>query len=284
LPKNNRDHTVPKFLLRNFGETLHVFDKTNEGHFLRRYDEAPAWERGIESNAVGEFLKRLDYEGSRSIRNFVKNLGNPSDADRQTIALFSMVLAFRNQAFRNLLVRQIQSNYQHIVADPRLDEFRARLNRELANNTLVQKVLHEAPQWALLLYRMNWSVLVNKTRLPFWISDNPVTGYDYLFDTREHPNAFLNARGIMVHIPLSKDVQLVAADPAAYFKPKPVQEVSSVKDILHCNNIQVAAATRFIFASEDSTEIIKRMIHDETEHQFTNEYLESMQESFGQNE
>ena len=281
MPKKTRDHTVPKFLLRNFGETLHVFDKRNEGHFLTTYDKAPTWERGIETEAVGEYLKILDHEGSKAINNFLNDLRNVSESDRQTIALFSMVLAFRNQSFRNLLQKQVLNNYGRINSDPKLEEFHMRLNKQIANDTLGQKVLHEAPKWALLFYNMHWSVLVNRTQMPFWISDNPAVGYDIRYDSKEHPNAFLTAKGILVYVPLSKNIQLMTGDPTAYHKPDHVQEVTAVKDILHFNGVQVASSSRFIFSSEDMTDIIKRMIHDETDHQITNEYLGKLQQTFG---
>jgi hypothetical protein len=57
LTKPRRDHYVPLFLLKNFGESLYVFDKKTQSTKKMPFSSVPAWEVGLETRCFGPSLE-----------------------------------------------------------------------------------------------------------------------------------------------------------------------------------------------------------------------------------
>lgn len=260
MPK--RDHYNPLFLLKNFGESLFVFDKKTRSTKQMTYTSVPAWEKGLETEDVSGFLWRIDSECSRAIDKLARTM-NPvtlSDDERGLISLFAAVEMHRTKKYRDQIQTYLAGNPAEQVQLAEVINTRVDALRELANNAQARQILSRAREYAIKLFQMDWSGLKsNKPANPFWTSDNPVVAYDNLYSSKDQPGAFLDTRGIQIFFPLSPRFLLMMMTPK-YYRSVNVRPVKGQKEVWKANNVQFVNADRFIFASADPTKLAELII------------------------
>jgi len=108
-----------------------------------------------------------------------------------------------------------------------------------------------------ILLEMKWILLVNKTRRPFWSSDNPVTFYN----ADKKGGHGLTSSGVQIYFPLSSKHCLIICDPRLYSPLPSLNEVDNSNiDFQRC--LQVNNANHFIFSREKEFLMAHNMINE----------------------
>ena len=98
--------------------------------------------------------------------------------------------------------------------------------RQMQVNVLVRN----GPKFAGYLARLKWVLTINRSTMPYWTSDNPITRYN------PHPedlksNLGLGDRGIQVFFPLSPTRSLCLCDPEEYAALPEVWTTNDVQNV-----------------------------------------------------
>jgi hypothetical protein len=227
------------------------------------YTSVPAWEKGLETEDVSEFLWRIDSECSPAIDKLARTM-NPtalSEDERGLISLFAAVEMLRTKKFRDQLQAYLARNPAEQVGLAEVINTTVKNDlRELANNAQARRILGNAREYAIKLFQMDWSGLKSdKPANPFWTSDNPVVPYDNLYSSKGQPGAFLDTRGIQIFFPISPKFLLLMLTPG-YYRSVNVRPVKGREEVWKANNGQLVNADRFIFASADPTKLAELII------------------------
>ena len=106
-------------------------------------------------------------------------------------------------------------------------------------------------EYAKYLWNKEWVVLVNKTKIPLWTSDNPISFYNTF--GRSGYNMGIFSPGIEIRFPLSSELLLFSYDPNTH-PPILNKNKMSEDDVLLSNNTQIRTSTRFIYSAANSFE------------------------------
>jgi len=118
-------------------------------------------------------------------------------------------------------------------------------------------VSYSVLQVGWLLYSSHWTLLINKTSLPFWTSDNPVALYNPIDYSNKSGIGFA-VRGIQIHLPINSELLLLVLDPTSY-NLSAVKIIKKPEQITDENEIQLYNATRFVISSDADFSLAKRM-------------------------
>lgn len=113
------------------------------------------------------------------------------------------------------------------------------------------------PRTASIIFGLSWTLLINRTSLPFWTSDNPVA----LVNPRlQGPGSVgLLVSGNQLHFPLAPGLVLLVYDSVQYRMP-PLRLVKT-DHVTYENNLQLYNSSRFVYSSEDNFSRALRIWH-----------------------
>jgi len=155
---------------------------------------------------------------------------------------------------------------QLVRNDPRAKglEFKVMMKDEAAQALQAKIMVSDyVPRIAWMLGNSRWTLLVNRTKIPFWTSDNPVALFNPI-DYGELGGVGLAVRGIQTHFPLNGRSLLLILDPTSYDLP-PLKIVKKPEAVLYENELQLYNATRFVFSSANDFSMAKKIReHDRT--------------------
>ena len=124
------------------------------------------------------------------------------------------------------------------------------------------KLVHHA---SAIMLRMKWILCVNRTDMPLWTSDNPVT----LHNSRPaglQGNRGLACRGIEMYFPLSPTRSLGLCDPTDMGSEPHVMISTDINHAWYQNNLQVRDSTRFLFASTGDFAFARKILSKYSEY------------------
>lgn len=269
--RSQRHHFVPRFYLELFGESLHCFDKWEQ----RAFKTTPAnvaLEKGFY-----EIDPKIDFEGqisqfesrfSDGLRELARTR-NPtalSQESRMKIALFVALQFIRTRDYREF-VKETSGKFLTELMKKELNikdsDFKVVMSEEAAQGFQAKAILEEVPYIATFLGNYRWSTAVNKTKLPYWTSDNPVALFNPI-DYGDKGNIGFNVRGIQVHFPLTDDVVLVMLDPTSSTLP-PIALLKREVDVEFENNLQLRNSNRFVISSAPDFAYARRFLKEHPE-------------------
>jgi len=111
-----------------------------------------------------------------------------------------------------------------------------------------------------IMLRMKWVLCVNRTEMPLWTSDSPVTLHNSRPASDLVGNRGLTCRGIELYFPLSPTRSLCLCDPTD-LGPEPQVIVST--DINHAwfqNDLQIRSSTRFLYANNGDCSFARKVL------------------------
>lgn len=213
-------HTVPRFLLKNFAadkkHRVWVFDK----HTGKRYHtniKNVAAERGFYDIPLGDTqvslepeLARIESRTAPLLQNILdaRSLGTATDGPRAVLSFFLAALFVRTKEYRlrfehlgqsvktRLQGRGASASLTDTLTDQDQDTKLAGLRGLIGVPALAPHFLNKV--WALF-----------QTPHEFLISDNPIT-----LDHRPYGNLGLSVRGIQIYLPLSSTLTLALLCPS----------------------------------------------------------------------
>jgi len=260
--RKRREHYVPKFYLDLFAESLFAFDKLTGRVFATRSKNI-ALEPGFYDLAPWIDLEGLIAENENRMKSGMDELINKmnptaiSEEARIKVSLFIALQTVRTREFRSM-IQEMGGKLMTDLAksDPRFKglKFKVVMKDELAQALHAKTIVSDSvPQIGWILGNSRWTLLVNRTRVPFWTSDNPVA----LFNPLDCGVGFA-VRGNQTHLPLGSGLLLLVLDPRTYDLP-PVKIVKRQETILYENELQLYNATRFVFSSTDDFAVAKKI-------------------------
>lgn len=281
--RNEGQHTVPAFILRNFnvkdtfGENarVYVFDKEiNEMRSSPINVNKIAKEKGFyvymdnEIKTIERSLAKLEGEASKVVNKIVreKSLGGLTEEERSFFSEFIMVQTVRTRLPREALAEHFKE--QGSILD----------NDEIIRLSIDAMV--DAEKCASFINDKIWLLSETSESKPFYISDHPVvfSGGPYPFDLGFDQG---NTKGIELYFPISKTLCLVILcqsyekqllKRASIFKPlmKGLKTGCSVpmheKTVIYHNMLQVDFALKEVYSSTNSFDIAREMIANARSH------------------
>lgn len=259
-----KQHYVPQFYLKNFGEMLHAFDKKTENRFKTiskniamgknfyggEIRDAPSLEQalsGIESNfakAIQELIQKENYQLL-------------SDKSKIKIHNFLSLQYIRTPAHKKEIVENYNYILNEIAKSKGIEDHGVKLSEQGEIGTHLKSIA-DYPLYGMLIGHMKFVTMINKTPIPFWISDNPVCFDNFV------PSAMGNmgiiSRGIQIHVPITPKIMLVALDPVFFGHLESVNEVYNKNGILFENFLQVENSSRWIFSNTKKFHELKNML------------------------
>lgn len=124
-------------------------------------------------------------------------------------------------------------------------------------------LLDATSMFASLLKEMKWLLVSNKTNLPYWTSDSPITRYNpHKSDIIS--NLGLKSSGIQLHIPISPWLVIIICDPLEYANMNS-DILADPPNIGFKNSMQVITSKQYLFSVHDDFDLAKEMINGKPE-------------------
>lgn len=257
---------MPQFYLRLFGDRLFVFDKLI-GNVFQTGSKNIAIEQGFYDldqeidleAAIAEIEGRLRIGISELIDKLHPE--TISKDARIRIAVFVALQYVRTKEFR-AWIKEFGEKLatEWIRSDPRFknEKFTITMKPELAQALQAQWMVDDTiPKLGYRLDHSLWALLLNKTKIPFWTSDNPVALFNPI-DYGDKSGVGFAVKGIQIHFPLNSNLLLLILDPTSYKIP-PVNTVNDEELVIHENKLQLYNATRFVVSSDDDFSVANKM-------------------------
>jgi hypothetical protein len=260
MPHAKNQHYVARLYLRQFayeaGKNPHIyaFDKTtrriirptirNIAAHLHFYESSDTGVenalQAVESAFVPAYQKLREADS-------IEALGAE---DRAAIAMFLAVQQLRTIEYRAQVRSSVAElkrwldhyGYEH---DPALTT----ITEEQCRQIQILAFVKSSPEIADVMgHNMKWIRLRNRTQMPYWTSDHPITPYNPR-PVELAGNMGLKCRGIQVFVPLSPSLALCLCDPIDYATLPTDAVIDDVQNVVFQNDLQVRTSTRFLFAN-----------------------------------
>lgn len=273
LGKVKSQHYVPRMFLRNFaiqeGEEyfIWVFDKEKDHIFRANIkniaSENEFYNRVSEEQDTEKGLSVLEGKTAPILQKLIerKNLEVLSEDDKKKISQFVAYQMIRTKEHREELkdtVNQFHKKFDGEMCERLKSEVEDLMQKDSMRN-FHNSFLKSAEIYKNIMLNMKWILILNKTGLPLWTSDNPVT----LFNSIDNPyrgNLGLTSEGIEIHFSVAPNIYLLICDPVS-FKLEPNKKATrDYRSIIREKCLQVNQSTRFLFSPDDKFDFAKTMI------------------------
>lgn len=286
-------HYVPQSYLRRFSiqgkqDYLHCFDKFKFKKFRVNskniccetyfHDTSEDVDQQIEKNLrYLESLWKPTCDKLVSTQDVTRLTSN----DRKLIAYFVATQLVRTKKWRQELqslplqlaegIRQMAEKLPQEKWSGDLKsgmELEQLMLKKLATDEEVIKNLHistleDIPEYVdIICNKKKWILFVNRTAIPFWCSDHPITRNNPINDS-PYGSLGISCKGVEIHCPLSPNLSLCICDSTMYYSWPSKFEISDVQDIELQNSLQVYWSTRFVFSNQGDFSLAERIIRDD---------------------
>jgi len=205
--------------------------------------------------SIEDGLSRLESRFAETCRHIIENkkLTSLSTDDRNFFMLFVASQLLRTKERRIDVEQTSQAILDFVTNQMGITDWRATMKPEaiqaLHNSHLVERAGEIA---AIIASNLKPIVFINKTRSPFWTSDNPIAKHNDI-NSWPYGNLGIACRGIQLHFPLSPKVLIMLVDRREYhYLPEDnVVNVTDRMNVVFENNLQITSSTRFIYSSDN---------------------------------
>lgn len=249
-----KQHYVPQFYLRNFSNRLYGFDKKDDNIFPTSPKQI-AFEPDFYGPdhkgkaSIEKVFSEMEKKWSHSVRELIRT---ESFHDLRDVSKYNIISFMSYQFLRTKQFRQDISGITNSLVDIFLEAKGYKKGSvKLSNEGEIKHHLDrlmDAPVISKILSLMKFSVVVNKTYLPFWTSDNPLNLQN---DVPQQPplgNLGFGCRGIEIHIPLNPRIVLTVMDPTTYSMIPEHIEIKENRLVHRENYHQYLNSSRFLFS------------------------------------
>ena len=270
--KGMKEHYVPQFYLKNFGDQIYLYDKQTR-KVSQSTPRDVAFQRGFYVDSGNDAASKLEgamsqFEGSASmvISNIIRteSVAGLSDTDRATLCDFVAFQFARTPEFRDRRREMVQSMLDGLVRQMEITDWHIKEKEENAGPVHLASML-DYVNWARpYLLQMRVCLLKNDTDIPLWTSDNPVVRHNDLTG-----KLGLGSPGVQFHLPLTPKLLLCFYD-GTYIDllddaagdvgdseerrilARSIQETVNVEKAgaIHTNQLQTMFSTRFVFSNK----------------------------------
>lgn len=258
-----KQHFVPQFYLKRFGELLYCYDKLKDNIFSNSPKnighEHLFYDTKTSAGKIEGILKDLDDRFARAYSYVLerKSVNDIPDDIKFDFFLFLSCQMNRTRTERNE-IKYIFAKTLHKL-DP-LGEFYSLTDDDLKidHASIMFKTL---VPFAKILSTKLWVISENKTPLPLWTSDNPLILTNSLDFGAYVGNIGLLVKGIEIHFPLSNTLELLSFDQSTHrLRSKNNYMISD--NVKWSNMLQTKYSSRFIYSKDNNFELAKRFLKE----------------------
>lgn len=275
MSKVKVEHYVPRFYLSKFtidgkGKSVYCYDKVLSKSFVCAmedvarekyfYDTMPG--DGNVEKTLAELESKIvvAYRKLISVKDILKlNLN-----EREYLATFAIVQEFRTMEWRAAL-KDLSLQTKHRLSKYKLSD---KLKTELEevskpdfHKELQLKFLMGTSEFIEMLFGMKWILIENRTKMPFWTSDHPVSRYNPI-DKSPLGNLGLLCEGIQMYLPLTPSLSLCFCDLVNYFTFPDRMIADKVENVVFQNSLQVRSSMRSIYSCNDDFSLAKEILEE----------------------
>ena len=271
------EHYVPRFYLKNFAVKkqskflINCFDKSAGRNFLTDIRKIGAEKHFYDTDnqqierSLANFESKCNIVYEKLIRS--ADLNSLTADDKTSFAYFVATQWLRTRERREGIRDFIKQLTERLSKENLSPEFETKLKE--ANTEPYQKSLHisqlkDLPIYVNIILRMKWALFINKTKIPYWTSDNPICMHNKL-DLRPHGNLGLTSKGIEMRFPLNTQICLFMGDPDMYAILPTKYELTDEQNIIFANSLQTICSTRFVFSVEGDFALAEKIISENPE-------------------
>lgn len=260
-----RQHYVPQFYLKNFGDQIFGFDKKEE-----KIIKTTARNIAVESNFYGgeigsgpsleKALSKLEGKFKPAIAELIQkqNFYKLTRESQKQIFLFLALQYLRTRALKQDIAGMVNSIVNEFTKSKGLGENVVQLT-ESGSIGMHLKAILDYPKYATLLSGMRMAVMINHTAVPFWTSDNPISLQNE-FDQYPFGNLGIVSKGIELHLPITPTLALTALDPTTFYMIPEVLDVYKKQSIIRENFLQLVSSTRFLYSNTKRFLLLRDML------------------------
>jgi len=226
-----KQHTVPRFLLNNFGikkkgkrKQLFTFDKKNEKSYPQSVNDASTrntfynLREHPEKASLEPILGIYETKAAPIIEKIVsgRNISQLTEDEKIILATFTAVQrarSFGELEKINHSVRAIASKLERIGATKSQVEEQLGHEDSAERKNLFLKMILDQTDVITHLMNKDWILYETDKGNPYYISDNPVTLYNDI-DMGPYANLGFALKGIQVHLPICTTLTLAFTCPS----------------------------------------------------------------------
>lgn len=244
-----KQHTVPRFLLDNFGfdggskhKRLYTFDKKSERTYPQTVFDASTRnafyniEGHPEQASLEPMLGIYESEAAPILKKLIetKNLTTLTEEERFKIATFVAVQRARSygELLRMSAMLDIVANKLDAIGAT-LEQIESELGApgsSVRKNSFLSLILKQESVVEQLLVK-SWILYESDEEHPYYISDTPVTLHNSI-DMGGYGNLGIGLKGIQIHLPISSTLTI------AFTCPSIAEQAMSGRDqVLHLKKI-----------------------------------------------
>ncbi|MCK5043587.1 DUF4238 domain-containing protein [Candidatus Pacearchaeota archaeon] len=256
--KVKRQHIVPATYLRKFcflGENkkvVYAFNKQTKQVICIQPEKIcklkEFYESVEEEQILEEVFSSFEKEYNEIFNKIIKGINFLDQKDKEIIAKFTSLQFLRTESNKSSWseIPNILLETEKNIAPLFKKQIEDALNPETIRKTNKKFILENFELFAEIILERKWILVRNKTKKPYWTSDNPITLYS--------PNKFgglgLKSPESELYFPLSPEYCLLICDPekCKYF-PSEIESKEENVDFQRC--LQVDYSNRFILSKEN---------------------------------
>lgn len=265
-----KQHYVPQFYFKNFGEKVFCLDKTNDNIF-QTPPKNIAFEPDFYGPSInGEYplekaLSQLEGRFSVAISELVKiqDVTKISLKSRLDIAAFIAIQYLRSKETRERIQELCNSVADWVTSQMGIGDHEIKLTDE-GTMGMHLEMLKDFPSFAATISQMKFIVMKNSTKIPFWTSDNPVALQNE-YNQSPFGNLGIASKGIELWIPITPNLLLAACDPTMYRILPDIMEINDEQVVIRNNWLQVISSTRFLISNTNEFHMAHDMLESDKE-------------------
>lgn len=260
-----KQHYVPRFYLKNFGNPIFVYDKM-KGQMFKSNPKNVAFEPDFYGSdnkqlpSVEKAMAELEKKMSTAVSALIekKNFYELSQQFQKDLIMFLTMQFLRTKQVRQDIAGLVNYIVGEFLASKGQKRNAVKLSK-FGETKHHLNLLADWPAFATIIDAMKFCTMINGTPIPFWTSDNPVTNQNE-YDQAPWGNMGLACKGIEIHLPITPRIALVAMDPVMFREIPEVYEVYNKQHVIRENYLQLINSSRFIFSNTKKFHLVKKML------------------------
>ena len=268
-------HYVPRVYLKNFSHFngkehyIWVFDKEKEKIFQTNIKdiafEEEFYDKVSEEQITENTLRDVETKVDKAIQKLIlgKDIDKLDDEERDSLSEFVAYQMIRTKETREELKdvsKQFLAKYGNQLA-PNLKKQVLDSLKEDSLRRMHKGIIGNMEEYKKRIIKMKWILIINKSKFPFWTSDNPVAAYNEI-DLFPYGNLGLECFGFEMHFPISPKLALIICDNRRFMNLPSKEITKDYRRIIRERDFQVRYSTRFTFSNENNFSFAQIMVKE----------------------
>ena len=251
-----RQHYIPQFYLKSFGEPMYRFDKTNDS-IEQRNPRTIGMEKyfydvkELPPGTIEDFLSKGEDKFSKAYYRLIEtqDLEALTKEQHRDFFLFLGSQFLRTIEIKYMMDHLSQGLFERIFGEKGMKIIPKEVKAKFDENSLkifqIKMLLNAVPKFAIILSKKKWVIRENKTKTILWTSDNPIALHN---DLRNIGNMGILSPGIEIHFPLTPNLILLSYDPSiSGITTEPIDN----EHVRRHNCYQVESSVRYLFSKNN---------------------------------